>query len=432
MKQSGKMHKNLKNNWFTLVELIVVVTILAILATIWFVSYSSYLIWVRDTNRLTQLKNISDSLSLYATTWNSLPIPEAQVEIKTEVWGTEYLIWYQWYAWSSTLESIEYEKWGKDPKDDSYFTYTLTKDRKFFQVMWWLEEWADLTASITPQTRAQLYADRVPTASWNNLWVITDADFTPIQEIGSVTSAWEIMLDGTGTDYTLHTNNSDVITWNDSTLLYPMYVYLAGRGNKTCKELLADHPYTQWTDGAYWIKTLEETVKLPCEMTTDGWGWTLVLQWDDTDMEKYDTRWNDSWDSSTSFIPYTATNKSFKFPDTTIWAIRWGWSYMLVWENEDGDPVSNVFVPETCEYNHEVWNTPNCNTLYTSPAHSSAACTWWDINQKWIWCFPGGAVPRFITNNAANGWVNTVCYMVTNGWCTGSTTNGVNLKMFVR
>ena len=45
---------------FTLVELIVVVTILAILSTIGFVSYSSYLIGVRDTNWISNMKALSD------------------------------------------------------------------------------------------------------------------------------------------------------------------------------------------------------------------------------------------------------------------------------------------------------------------------------------------------------------------------------------
>jgi len=58
MKLNNIKLNNIK--WFTLVELIVVVTILWILSTIWFVAYSWYLVWVRDTNRTSQLKSISD------------------------------------------------------------------------------------------------------------------------------------------------------------------------------------------------------------------------------------------------------------------------------------------------------------------------------------------------------------------------------------
>ena len=73
----------MKNKAFTLVELIVVVTILAILATIGFVSYSGYLTGVRDTNRIASLTAISDGLELYRTT-NDLPDPDGAIDIQIE------------------------------------------------------------------------------------------------------------------------------------------------------------------------------------------------------------------------------------------------------------------------------------------------------------------------------------------------------------
>ena len=73
----------MKNQAFTLVELIVVVTILAILATIGFVSYSRYLTGVRDTNRIASLTSISDGLELYRTR-NDLPDPDDAIDIQIE------------------------------------------------------------------------------------------------------------------------------------------------------------------------------------------------------------------------------------------------------------------------------------------------------------------------------------------------------------
>ena len=99
----------IKNKWFTLVELIVVVTILAVLATIWFVAYSWYLAWTRDTNRISQLKSISDWLEMYRTKYD-LPMPEDYVEIQSS--GS--VIAYQWYAWKNVLETIEYSTEWKD------------------------------------------------------------------------------------------------------------------------------------------------------------------------------------------------------------------------------------------------------------------------------------------------------------------------------
>jgi prepilin-type N-terminal cleavage/methylation domain-containing protein len=127
--------QNNKNLWFTLVELIVTITILAILASIWFVSYPWYLAGSRDTNRLSQLKSISDWLQLYLSK-NTLPIPDDYIEIQTN----SKTIAYQDYAWINVLETIEYSSVWDDPKDKTYYTYYLTKDKKDIQLMWYLEE----------------------------------------------------------------------------------------------------------------------------------------------------------------------------------------------------------------------------------------------------------------------------------------------------
>ena len=71
---------------FTLVELVVVVAILALLATIGFVSYSQYLVGVRDTTRESQLAAINDGLEMYRTR-KDLPLPENGVSV--EVNGTK-------------------------------------------------------------------------------------------------------------------------------------------------------------------------------------------------------------------------------------------------------------------------------------------------------------------------------------------------------
>ena len=108
---------------FTLVELIVVITILAILSTIWFVSYSWYLAWTRDTSRKASLKAISEWLNLYSTN-KSLPSPD---EKTTKIMDGSTQIATQWYAWKNVLETISYSTEWTDPKDWTYYSYYLTK-----------------------------------------------------------------------------------------------------------------------------------------------------------------------------------------------------------------------------------------------------------------------------------------------------------------
>lgn len=61
---------------FTLVELIVVITILAILGTIGFLSVGGYSSRARDTDRLADVGNISKSLDLSIVTAGSYPAPD--------------------------------------------------------------------------------------------------------------------------------------------------------------------------------------------------------------------------------------------------------------------------------------------------------------------------------------------------------------------
>jgi prepilin-type N-terminal cleavage/methylation domain-containing protein len=64
------MKKQNNSLWFTLVELIVVITILAILWTIAFISLQWYSAQARDSKRLSDIQNIKSSLELFSiNTW---------------------------------------------------------------------------------------------------------------------------------------------------------------------------------------------------------------------------------------------------------------------------------------------------------------------------------------------------------------------------
>jgi prepilin-type N-terminal cleavage/methylation domain-containing protein len=76
------MEKNLNQNIaFTLVELIVVITILSILATIGFLSLLGYQKSARESIRLSDIKLIEKQLSLYEIKNSTLPIPDNYITI---------------------------------------------------------------------------------------------------------------------------------------------------------------------------------------------------------------------------------------------------------------------------------------------------------------------------------------------------------------
>ena len=77
---------------FTLVELIVVITILAILWTIAFLSFQWYSKDSRDTVRLNDLKTIEKSLELYVTKVWTYPEPSLYAEISFS-WSEAWIQW---------------------------------------------------------------------------------------------------------------------------------------------------------------------------------------------------------------------------------------------------------------------------------------------------------------------------------------------------
>ena len=79
LKQNMGLNYYLWNNkkWFTLVELIIVVTILAILATIAFLTLWKYPLQARDTLRISDLKSIEKSLEIYKVKTWELPEPDS-------------------------------------------------------------------------------------------------------------------------------------------------------------------------------------------------------------------------------------------------------------------------------------------------------------------------------------------------------------------
>jgi len=223
---------------FTLVELIVTITILAILATIWFVSYSWYLAWTRDTNRTAQLKSISDTLELYRTNAD-LPSPENAIDIKYN-WS---VIASQWYIWKNILEQIEYTTEWIDPKDKQYFSYYLREDKKEYQLMAFLEEAnKDLvvsnTLNLTNQANAGSvdYSKRFPVVYWKKLGILTDTTNTPLQESPVMISSWYLDLTTNTTSYKAFFSNDSQITASWYALQSSILAHLWTKAPKSCPD----------------------------------------------------------------------------------------------------------------------------------------------------------------------------------------------------
>ncbi len=257
------MHTNIKQALgFTLVELIVVITIVAILSTVGFVSYSWYLTGARDSNRISQMIKLSDSLQVYSAT-KTLPLPDDYVEVHAS-WT---LIAYQGEAGVDVLETIDFTNGWKDPKNDDYFTYYLTKDRKSLQLMAMMEE--EGSVSLIPNNRANAtdYTDRYPKVYWRKLWILTQTTTnTPIQQLSAYDSTAFDVVTETGS-FVANISDEEKLEGTGATLM-------ASNARSSCKRL--KQTWNGWDNGIYTINPGGTgDIQVYCDMENAWGGWTL-------------------------------------------------------------------------------------------------------------------------------------------------------------
>lgn len=134
------MHKT-KNKAFTLVELIVVITILAILGTIAFISLQWYSTDARDSTRISDLSSMKTSLEVFHLDAWKYPVPTNWVDITYSWW----VVWTQWSFWESVFSNVDkLDKIPTDPLTNKEYTYSITSNKNEFELAW-LVEWDNIS-----------------------------------------------------------------------------------------------------------------------------------------------------------------------------------------------------------------------------------------------------------------------------------------------
>lgn len=156
MKINKEIFKKDNKLWFTLVELIVVITILAILWTIAFISLNWYAKEARDTKRISDLRSLISKITLEHTRW--LSMEDIIIETSTKTWQ---ILWQSNQTihtfWKLNFELLkENELNFKDPSNhnqDYYFAYAR----------WW--EWKDSYAYLQWATISE--KNNITKIMWN-------------------------------------------------------------------------------------------------------------------------------------------------------------------------------------------------------------------------------------------------------------------------
>lgn len=136
LKNKISFYNYLNCKWFTLVELIITITIIAILSTIGFNSYVWYLWEARDSERKANMWEIKTALKLYKQKRWSYPLPWDTFNI-TNSW---VIVAIQWKLNESvTLNTMD--KIPIDPYTSKNYFYSITKNKQEAEVVLTLENW---------------------------------------------------------------------------------------------------------------------------------------------------------------------------------------------------------------------------------------------------------------------------------------------------
>ncbi len=252
--------KQIKNA-FTLVELIVVITILAVLATVWFVSFIWYSSTSRDSVRLTDMKSIDKWLMFHLTKNWQLPFPENSIDIT----ASGSVVNYQWFAGKKTLNSIWIHDGGIDPVNKSYYIYSLNALKNKYQILWFLE---NKNTNYTSKETFATNKDKFFHTFWENLWVFLDEEtYNPIQN--SKTS-----LDILNSDKNLIIVNwtNDSISGSGSTL-YQKFIYSRSSDMLNDQSIvLDDRLLVLWKPQLIWTK-IKDISKNEFHADCYVWSW---------------------------------------------------------------------------------------------------------------------------------------------------------------
>ena len=120
-------------SWFTLVELIVVITILAILWTIAFISLEWYASQARDSKRLSDIQNIKTSLELFSLNTWKYPTPDTWFDVTYD----SDIVWTQWVIWDNVTTNLSRNLNSKpvDPLTETEYTYSVINSQTKYELL---------------------------------------------------------------------------------------------------------------------------------------------------------------------------------------------------------------------------------------------------------------------------------------------------------
>jgi len=152
----------MRSKGFTLLELLVTISILSILATVGMGQYQTSQMKARDAQRKADLDNVARALEMYYNDYEAYPLSDASGRIEVDGvgldWGTEF----------STDDAIYMKMLPKDPLDSDY-SYCYESDGSRFA----------LYAHLENKNDPDYYPDGYQCSGETYTYAISSSNFRP-------------------------------------------------------------------------------------------------------------------------------------------------------------------------------------------------------------------------------------------------------------
>ena len=151
---------NIRNKWFTGLEIVISLMIVLILSAVWYMTYNWYTNSLDNAKVITNLSKIENKLEAYNLKNWFYPEPENSFEIRY-LWD---LLWKQWTLWKKTKKEINITD-KKLLSDREIYDYSVTWDWQNYQVASIIEDFDWSTSFFYAETFAK--SDVRANVVWN-------------------------------------------------------------------------------------------------------------------------------------------------------------------------------------------------------------------------------------------------------------------------